>query len=137
VKDVEVEPADVRLADDPLTRPFWEAAIRRELLIQSCRDCGSYQFYPRPFCLACQGEGVEWARVRGTGTVYSMTTVRIRISEKFQPPYVVAVVELDEGPRLLTELVSAHGRIGDHVEVRWRERHGAAPLPVFAVSRKT
>jgi uncharacterized OB-fold protein len=117
-----------------LTVPFWEAAARGDLVVQQCRTCGHHQFYPRPFCLKCQSNDVTWVRVAGTGTIYSMTTVHMQMSPEFEPPYVVAIVQLDEGPRLLTTIVGGRSRIGERVRVAWREREGAPPLPVFRVS---
>jgi uncharacterized OB-fold protein len=116
---------------DALSAPFWEAAARRELILQRCAECGHWQFYPRPFCLACQSDNVGWQPAAGTGTVYSQTTVNIQIAPEFTPPYVVAVVELDEGPRLTTNIVNGDTQIGDKVKVAWRERENAPPLPVF------
>lgn len=115
---------------DPLSAPFWEAACRRELWIQRCRACGAFQFYARPFCLNCQSDAVEWVQSAGRGTVYSMTTVWMSITPELTPPYIVAVVELDEGPRLVTGLTGPC-RIGDRVYVGWRDRDGLPPLPVF------
>jgi len=74
---------------------------------------------------------VEWVRALGTGTVYSMTTVHQRVSDEFVPPYIVAIVELDEGPRMLTNIIGKSCQIGDRVRVVWRERPDAPPLPVF------
>jgi uncharacterized OB-fold protein len=116
---------------DPLTQPFWEAAGRRELIIQQCSACGHYQFYPRPFCLACQSDGVAWVVAAGTGTIYSQTTVHVQVAPGLTPPYVVAVVELDEGPRLTTNIVNGATQIGGRVRVAWRERADLPPLPVF------
>ena len=116
---------------DPLTRPFWEAAGRRQLLIQRCSSCGSHQFYPRPFCISCQSDGVQWVPAAGTGTVYTRTTVKVEIAPDLKPPYVVAVVELDEGPRLTTNLTDPGLRIGDRVRVSWRDREDVPPFPVF------
>ncbi|MGQ0548534.1 MAG: Zn-ribbon domain-containing OB-fold protein [Armatimonadota bacterium] len=116
---------------DALTAPFWEAAARHELIIQRCQTCGMHQFYPRPFCLACESNDVLWVSAAGTGTVYSMTTVRMHVSPELVPPYIVAIVELDEGPRLMANIVEGICRIGDRVQVTWRERAGAPPLHVF------
>lgn len=111
---------------DPLTYAYWEAAARHELTIQQCTACGHHQFYPRPFCLQCSGE-VEWVTAAGTGTVYSSTTVCLS-----EPHYTVALVDLDEGPRLLTALEGEPlPQIGDRVSVAWRERDEAPPIPVF------
>jgi uncharacterized protein len=114
-----------------MTAPFWDAATRGELLIQRCPACGAFQFYPRPFCLACQAADPEWVASAGVGSVHAMTTVHLRVDPALEPPYVVAVVELDEGPRLVTNLVGEPAAIGDRVRVAWREREGAPPLPVF------
>jgi hypothetical protein len=116
---------------DPITAPFWQGAEQHRLLIQCCRTCGAHQFYPRPFCLNCQSDLVEWVEAAGTATVYSLTTVRLPVSPEFNPPYRVAVVQLDEGPRMLTNIIGGECRIGDCVRVQWRERNGAPPLPVF------
>jgi uncharacterized OB-fold protein len=115
---------------DPLSLPFWEAANRRQLVIQRCRACGHHQFYPRPFCIRCSSDDVEWVEARGTGTIYSQTTIRVQLLPELPPPYVAAIVELDEGPRLATNIVGA-SRIGDRVRVSWRERDGKPPVPVF------
>lgn len=116
---------------DATTEPFWEAAERRQLLIQCCRSCGQHQFFPRPVCIACFGTEVDWIEASGNATVYSQTTVRIPVTAELQPPYVVAVVTLDEGPRMTTNLIGSTCRIGDRVKLAWRIREGLPPLPVF------
>jgi hypothetical protein len=62
-----------------------------------------------------------------------MTTVHMQIAPEFEPPYVVAIVQLDEGPRLLTNVVGGRSRIGDRVRITWRDREGLPPLPLFRV----
>lgn len=119
------------LPADPTTEPFWQAARERRLVVQRCTSCGAHQFYPRPFCLACSGLALEWVAASGHAIVYSKTTVRIPVVEELTPPYVVAIVVLDEGPRLTTNLVGDDIGIGDRVSVTWRERAGLPPLPVF------
>ena len=116
---------------DPLSRPFWAAAERRELLIQRCPDCGSHQFYPRPFCLACESENVEWVQASGEATIYSLTTIHIPVTVDLEPPYIAALVELEEGPRLLTNIIGEEAAIGGRVRLTWREREQLPPLPVF------
>jgi uncharacterized OB-fold protein len=116
---------------DPLTAPFWDAAERHELIIQRCKDCRHFQFYPRPFCLACGSEHVNWEKASGTGTIISQTTVRIEITPEWKPPYVVAIVKLSEGPTLLTNILNGECRIGDEVKVVWRKRPDAPPFPIF------
>jgi uncharacterized protein len=118
--------------DDPPNAPFWEAASERRLVVQRCDDCGQHQMYARVFCLACEGRSLSWAQVAGTGTVYSQVTVRFQVVPELEPPYLCALVELDEGPRLLTTVEGEGTAIGDRVEVRWRDRDDEPPLPVFA-----
>jgi uncharacterized protein len=116
---------------DALTRPFWEGAEKRELLIQHCLQCGHHQFYPRPICLACNSADIEWVSAAGTGTVYSKTTVWVEVIADLVPPYIVGIVELDEGPRMTSNLLPGQCEIGQRVKVAWREREGLPPLPVF------
>ena len=92
----------------PETQEFWDGLRRHELRIQRCQDCDQFYFFPRPFCPAegCRSLNVEWETVSGKGKLHTYV-----ISERgFGPwaddaPYVIAVVELDEGPRMLTNLV--------------------------------
>lgn len=70
----------------------------------------------------------------GEGTIYSLTTVRIPVTEELPPPYLLALVDLDEGPRLLTNIDAATASIGARVSVAWRSREGLPPLPVFTLS---
>jgi uncharacterized OB-fold protein len=116
---------------DPLTAPFWEAAARKELVVQRCTRCGSHQLYPRPFCLACNATTLEWVKATGAGTVYTRTIVRVPVTPELVPPYAAAIVELDEGPRMTTTLTDIAIAIGDRVQVAWREREGLPPFPVF------
>lgn len=119
-------------AADPTTQPFWQACAEGRLLVQRCRNCGAHQFYPRPFCLACEDTALEWTESGGEGTIYSITTVRIPVTDALPPPYLLALVDLDEGPRLLTNIEAPAAAIGDRVAVAWRHRPGGLPpLPVF------
>ena len=118
---------------DPITNPYWEAAAQHRLLVQHCPGCGAYQFYPRLFCLACGADKVDWIEAKGEARIYSMTTVRVQISPDFNPPYIAAVVELDEGPRMLASIVGGNPKIGDRVKLAWRERADSPPLPVWTL----
>jgi uncharacterized OB-fold protein len=121
---------DIAAVSDPTTETFWKACSEGRLLVQRCRACGHHQFYPRPYCLACQGE-VDWVEVKGSGTIYSLTTVRVPVQPELPPPYFVAIVELDEGPRLLTNIQGESASIGQRVTLAWRRRDPLPPLPVF------
>lgn len=117
--------------DDPTTAPFWSAARSGRFLLQRCDSCGHCQFYPRPFCLACEARDVSWVDAKGEAVVYAVTQVLVQISPETPAPYQVAIVELAEGPRLLTQVVGAEVQIGDAVRLAWRERGELPPLPVF------
>lgn len=119
---------------DPTTQPFWDACRARRFVIQRCEDCGHHQFYPRPLCLRCESPRVGWVAAKGTGTIYSITTVRVPVMDALPPPYRVALIALDEGPRYLANVEGAEARIGDRVSLDWRERGSLPPLPVFRLA---
>ena len=91
------------------SRPFWEGTRAHELRLQRCRQCGKHIFYPRAVCPFCLSERLEWVTAGGEGKIYSYTVVRRAMHPAFQDdvPYVLALVELDEGPRLTTNIVAA------------------------------
>jgi uncharacterized OB-fold protein len=119
---------------DPTTAPFWDACRQHRLIVQRCRSCQHHQFYPRPFCLGCYEPDPEWVDVKGTGTIYSQSEVHVAPSPEFATPYVVAVVELDEGPRLMTNIVNGVSKIGDRVKVVWDDRTDTPPIPLFELT---
>jgi uncharacterized OB-fold protein len=117
---------------DALTAPFWAAARQRRLMLQRCDACDAHVLYPRPYCVACMSDDVRWVESPGLGRIYSATTVHMPLGPDFDPPYVVALVELDEGPRLLGRLEPpGAGEIGLRVRVGWRDRDPDPPLPLF------
>ena len=95
-----------RPARDPVTTEYWDATLRGELLIQRCPACGHAQHYPRAVCVEC-GETPEWERSSRRGTVHTFTVIRQNHAKPFRDllPYVVAMVELDEGPMLMGNVV--------------------------------
>ena len=107
---------------DEESRGFWEACARHELYLQRCRDCGTTRFYPRALCPACLSSAIEWVRASGKGTVYTFTVTHQNQAPGFREevPYVLAVVELAEGVRMMTNVVGCPPedvRIGMPVEV--------------------
>jgi hypothetical protein len=86
--------------------PYWSAAHDRRLVVQQCVTCGARQLYARDRCLRCRGQ-VEWVEATGRGTVYSFTVIRQNYARPFRDwiPYVVALVDLEEGPRIMTNVV--------------------------------
>jgi uncharacterized OB-fold protein len=91
----------------PTSRPFWEAARRHELSLQRCAACKAFIYYPRERCPHCFSDRLSWERVSGRGKVYSYTVVRRASSRAFAEPYVLAIVELEEGPRMTTNIDAA------------------------------
>ena len=90
----------------PASAPFWEAAKRHELQIQRCGSCGMHVFYPRELCPECFASNLQWIKVSGKGTVYSFTIAQQATHHGFaeEIPYVIAIVELAEGPHLTTNI---------------------------------
>lgn len=90
----------------PETQPFWDGARAGELRLQRCNACGSAYFYPRPSCPRCGSQDVEWMRASGAARLYSYV-INHRPAPGFEDdgPYVIAVVELAEGPRMMTNIV--------------------------------
>jgi uncharacterized OB-fold protein len=106
------------------TRPFWEATNQRELRFQQCTDCETIVFYPRAHCTGCLGENLAWRTSKGEGQIYTFSVVRQSYHPFFRArvPYAVAWVDLDEGLRLLSNVVgvsdpSADLRVGQRVRV--------------------
>lgn len=98
----------VPLADE-YSQPYWDAARRGELLIQRCTRCGAHQFYPRRHCVACMTADPEWVPASGRGRLHTFSVVQRATNPEFGDdcPYVFAIVELDEGPRVSTRIVGA------------------------------
>ena len=91
----------------PTSQPFWDAARRHQLSLQRCAACKKFIYYPRERCPHCFSDKLGWESVSGRGKVYSYTVVRRASSRAFGEPYVLAIVELDEGPRMTTNIVAA------------------------------
>jgi uncharacterized OB-fold protein len=89
----------------PETQPFWDGVHRGELCLQRCDACVSVIFPPRSFCPQCTGRKVNWFRASGRRTLYSYV-IHHRPVPGFRPPYSIAVVQLEEGPRMMTNIVN-------------------------------
>jgi len=119
----------------PETRPFWDAAKRHELSLPRCRACNALHYFPRGVCPGCLSTDLGWERLSGKGTLHTFTVVhRGQKGFPVPAPYVLAVVELAEGPRMMTTLVDvdpAAVKIGMPVEVHFRDVSDAIALPLF------
>jgi hypothetical protein len=89
------------------SQPYWDALKDGKLLIKVCHSCGKHHSYPRPFCPHCWSDEVEWVEAGGGGTLYTHSMVYRNDLPPFGPqvPYLAAVVDLDEGPRVMTRIV--------------------------------
>ena len=115
-----------------VSRPFWDGCTRGEFLIQTCTACGYRHSTAQEFCRSCLSPALKWEPATGFGEIYSYTVVWRPQTEEFEVPYVVAIVELDEGPVLLTNVVDCDAsvvEVGMRVEVTFRER-GDVTLPM-------
>ena len=88
----------------PDTAPYWEGAAAGELRIQQCTSCTRYYFYPRPFCPNCGSAEVEWRVTSGRATLVSYV-INHRPIPPTDEPLVIALVQLEEGPRMMTNVV--------------------------------
>lgn len=88
----------------PETKPYWDAAARGTLQVQRCDECRRHYFYPRTTCPHCGSADVSWIECTGRASLYSYV-ISHRPAPGFTPPFVIAVVELEEGPRMMTNLV--------------------------------
>ena len=122
----------------PESRPFWDAAKRHVLELPRCRACGALHYYPRAACPRCLSGDLAWERMSGRGTLHTFTIVhRGQKGFPVPTPYVLAIVALAEGPRMMTTLVDVDPlavRIGMPVEVVFRDVSDTIALPLFRPS---
>ena len=134
---------------DADTQPFWDACARGELLIQRCGACGRWLWQPRPICSSCQKPDPVWTRVSGDGVVASWMVMRPPTLPAYaeRVPFVILLVELTEGVRLIGYLVDDQGRllttdgtaervaIGARVALRFHDQAGT-PLPCWTMAAR-
>jgi uncharacterized protein len=116
--------ADIPIIDSA-SAPYWDAARQGRLLIAGCGACGKVHHYPRPFCPHCWSDDVQPVQASGTGTLYTYSTVYANDLPPFRDrlPYVAAIVELAEGPRVMTTIEGAQPdglRVGMAVTASFR-----------------
>jgi uncharacterized OB-fold protein len=117
------------------SQPFWDGCLAGQLRLPRCQACGRLNWFPRAMCRYCSATELEWIQVSGRGRVYTFTTVHRAPGEVFEVPYVLALVDLDEGVRMMTHVVDCPPdqlRVGLPVEVRFHAASADIALPVFA-----
>lgn len=118
------------------TRPYWDAARERRLLIKRCDDCGRAHHYPRPFCPSCWSSNVQWEDASGRATLYTWSVVHRNDLPPFtdKVPYVTAIVELEEGPRMSANVEDCpfdQLRAGMALAVEFRVVTDDLTVPIF------
>lgn len=118
------------------TEHWWDAAFEGRLLLRRCLECGVAHFYPRPFCPTCWSDRVEWVEASGRATLYTYSVVHRNDLPPWpdRVPYVAAVVDLEEGPRMMTNVVDcAHDdlRVGMELDLTFRDLDDTRRVPVF------
>tara|TARA_R110000772_G_scaffold129051_4_gene237050 strand:- start:79596 stop:80009 length:414 start_codon:yes stop_codon:yes gene_type:complete len=126
-----IQPASGALAD------AYIAGCRvGELRLQCCSRCGVHQFYPRIMCASCLSDELEWVAATGRGEIISFTVVRRPISKAYEAPYVVALIQLQEGPTLMSHVVDCAPEavaVGLPVQVAFAPWSESVTLPVFTL----
>lgn len=118
---------------DDASKPFFDGAREGRLMIMKCRDCGTVRFPSRQHCDNCLSDSTEWVQASGRGTVRTFGIMHQKYHAAFPTPYNVAWVELEEGPRLPTNIVHVKNEdlhVGMRVVVEW-EHHEDVSLPRF------
>jgi uncharacterized OB-fold protein len=120
---------------------FWDECAKGHYLLQQCTNCETFRYPPGPICWNCAGDGVKWVESPGRGTIFTFTTISRAPSEDFKPylPYTVALVDLDEGPRVMGNVIDCAPEdiaIDARVEVAFQDV-GDAVLPQFTLTGAT
>jgi len=118
------------------SKPFWDACARHELLVQTCRACGSVQYYPRGVCATCWSPDVAWTPSSGRGRVYTFTVTHRTQARGFRDdlPYVLAWIELEEGVQVMSNIVGVDPvkvAIGMQVKVTFEDVKDGLSIPKF------
>jgi len=118
------------------SEPYWQGCREHELRLQKCSACQQVQFYPRIMCSRCQHQSLGWIVASGLGEIASFSVVRRGVSEAYATPYIVALIDLEEGPRMMSHVVGATPdsiAVGDAVTVDFEDWSDEIVMPVFRV----
>jgi uncharacterized OB-fold protein len=128
-------PYQERKLRDPSLNPgdkeYFDAAADGKLMIKKCGACGEHHYYPRSLCPFCFSDKVSWVQAKGTGTIYTYSVTR----RGTPVPYAIAYVTLDEGPKMITNIVDCDldsVKIGQKVKVVFKKTEGGFSMPMFA-----
>ena len=116
------------------TKPYWDYCKQHELRVQKCLKCGKIYTPPSYICPHCLNIGSEWVKLKGKGKVYSFIIVRRQYHPMLPPPYVVAIIELEEGIHMLSNVVECKPedvKIDMPVTVVWDDVSPEFSMPKF------
>ncbi|MFN8558373.1 MAG: Zn-ribbon domain-containing OB-fold protein [Dehalococcoidia bacterium] len=121
----------------PLTQPFWDGIRQHQVLVQRCDGCGALRHVPKPWCPECLTAACTWTSLSGEGRIYTYTVMHRAPDRAFTDdlPYVVALVEMTEGVRLISNVVGCppeQVRVGMPVKVVYEDINDAIALFKFA-----
>ncbi len=117
------------IARQPESQPFQKAAAEGRFTLPRCADCGRWHWYPRALCPFCFSDNVAWQDASGVGSIYTYTVMR-----RAKPAYAVAYVQLEEGPKMMTNIVGTDFdsiRIGMRVSVLFQPAGNGTLVPMF------
>ena len=131
--------ARAKLVPTPETKHFWEGTREGALRLQRCGRCAHVYFPPRPFCPSCASREVSVFNASGKGRLYSYV-IHHRAVPGFTPTYAIAVVELDEGPRMMTNIIECPQtpealQLDMKLEVAFHKLDDDITLPLFRPSK--
>ena len=118
----------------PWSKQFWEGTKQHKLLIQECKDCGVKIFYPRKICPECWSPNLSWSKASGRGKIFSYSVTMAGVEDRFAAdlPFILALVDLEEGVRMMTNIVDCKPddiSIGMDVEVVFEDVTEEITLP--------
>jgi len=118
------------------TQPFWDGCREGRFLVRHCNTCDEDHFYPRPFCPTCWSDDVSWKEASGRATLYTYSIVHQNDLPPFNErvPYVAAVVDLEEGPRVMTNIEGVaheHLRVGMPLVVDFKPLNDEITIAIF------
>jgi uncharacterized protein len=126
----------------PEAKPYWDGLKEGKLMLPKCEDCGKPFFYPRVLCPFCQSRRIAWIQASGKGKLYSFEIAyqTFNPAYKIKPPYVFAMVELEEGPHLMSNLINIEPdpkvvKCDMPVEVVFEKLTDDVTIPLFQPSK--
>ena len=126
----------------PEAKPFWDGCRAEKLMLHRCEDCGHVFFYPRILCPRCHSRRIGWMQASGRGTLHSFEIAHQAFQKawKIKPPYVLAMVQLEEGPRMMSNLINVEPspkaiKCDMPVEVVFTQVSDDVTLPLFQPRR--